>query len=399
VLSLVAVFLITATSILKCVVNDYLLIDHLIRSTQAQYIAEGGIAQALATLDSLGFLAKDTADNFPATSLGSGTFDVTVTQNNGRVLLNSVGQVNNISRTVAAEVGDLSPQSIYYSMAAGNELKAIAGVALITLDGNIHANNAVRLKTTIAHLTVSGTATAYTDYVYATVFKGLLLSYRIDINGVTYSPPGGTPIFSYYTYTFGDNLPSEAAFKGPIVTFPTPAKLDYEYYKQLAIDGGSYYAGDTTFTNETLTPTEGIIYVDGNVIFQGNCTLNGGIISRDKLTVKHRLSGGVFTRGVLRQHPTAHRRNMVISRTNNIEIGVTLGTLGADFRIDNALVYAANDFRVCELLSVVDIHGVFLASGNIDMWGIITRVDYAYSPISLDRDHNNVWTKVVGWTS
>lgn len=392
VVGLSVIMLLGAMEIINLMMNDIYMVKHIIKSTKAQYLAEAGIAHALSTIDDLGFSSKDTADNFPLTNFGGGTYDVNVVQNGGRILLVSTGASSGTARTVSAEIKDLSPQAIYYSMAAGNELKAVAGVASITLNGKVHANNKVNLKTTVAVLTVSSTATAYTDYVYATAYRGLIFSWPVYINGISYPPTGG--IFSYTLYTLGDAA-SESEFKGPLVEFPTPTKLNYDYYKTIAQSNGSYYSGDKTFSNETITPSAGIVYVDGAATFEGNCTLNGGIIARDKITVKHHIPS--WTRGNFQQTAASHRRNMVVSRTNNIEIGVSLGTLGCDFRTNSAMVYAANDFRVCELLSIIDITGAFLASGNLDMWGIVSRINYTYAPISLDKDHNNIWTKVVSW--
>ena len=96
-------------------------ISTLRKSSQAQYLAEAGLSAAVATLTA-NFSNKDNAGLFPATTLGVGSYDVTVVQTGGRVLLKSVGTVQSVQRLASLEVEDLTPTALNHGEAAGGDI-------------------------------------------------------------------------------------------------------------------------------------------------------------------------------------------------------------------------------------------------------------------------------------
>ena len=337
--------IIIAVSASNMLLQDSHMIRRLRYSMQAEYLAEAGISDALATLANNGFSAKDSPANFPLTNLGVGTYDVTVVQAGGRVLLSSVGTVNGVSRTVAAEVKDLTPTSLFYMMSSGSDFRLRAFLlGLVDINGNIHSNNDMRLQANVlALLTIdpcgaaccTGQASASGS---VTIKEGFWAS--VDIA----DPP---PI--------DDAAP---------VTFPN---FDYAYYQSLASAGNpeDYQAGDKTWENVTLTPANGIVYVEGTVTFRGVCHLNGGIVA-DKIIV----------RGELHQHKTG-TRNVIISRSDDIEVLYRI-------TVEEALVYSGRDFRALGAGAVIEVAGTLIAARYLRIWDLFTFVTYNHRLIYPD---------------
>ncbi len=327
-----------AVSASNMLMQDVHMVKHLKRATQAQYIAEAGISAALATLVQLGFTAKDTPGNFPQTDLGEGTYDVTVTQSGGRVLLSSVGTVSGTSRTVAVEVKDDTPTSLYYMMSSGSDLTLRALLfGWADINGNMHANGKMRLQT---------------------LFLGW-----IDINtcGSTCCD-GSISACDTITTTGNVNYAGSKIEGAAAVTFPN---FDYTFYKDLAIASGDYHGGDVTFTDETLSPANGIVYVEGMARFRGVCHINGGIVA-DRIWVM----------GELHQHKSGNR-NVMISRTMDIRIFHRLET-------EEALIYSGRDFRVFNVGSAVNVTGILIAARYLRMWDALTYITYNHKLIYPD---------------
>jgi len=218
--------LLIGVGLANVILQDTHMIKHLRKTTKAQLIAESGISDALATIISLGAPSMSVSSNFPLTSFGGGTFDVTVTTSGSRVLLTSIGVYDNVSRTAALEVKDMTPTALYYMMAAGSVLRLRAFfLSLVDINGDLHANDDVRLTAralglvdvdpcTDPSFNCDGDVSA-TDRVFLST--GLMAS--INIAG---------------TVTEGADL----------VTFPT---FDYAFYQTEATASGDYYAGNKTF--------------------------------------------------------------------------------------------------------------------------------------------------------
>jgi len=409
-MSAVAIFI--AACLCNILLQDTHMINHLKYSMQAQYLAEAGINHALMYIDlrinGFAILGPSTFSLTPpsGSDLG-GTYTVTTGKNadSSRVFLQSVGTVRGVSRTVIAEIKDLSPTAFGHTMSAGNNLRIDAAIASVALNGSIHANNRIDLQTTIASMEVTETATATNDYVYLSIWQGIWSSFPITINGTDYEPPSDWPTWTHYPETLGNDT-GEEAFCAPAVTFPV---LDYTYYARLAMGSDEvdtsdddYYSGDQIFDtasdDDALSPANGIIYVEGTATFYGASTLNGGIIA-DAIEIKNRITGWhwvfifylpIIERGELNQVSSSHNRNVVISRTGDLGVEGTMTT-------NTALVFAGHDFESLNALCQLNIRGLFLASSNLNTLDFVAGLTYIYSPILLDRGPSDIWIEVVSW--
>ena len=337
IISMLTIFIAVGAS--NMLLQDVHMIKHLKRSMQAQYVAEGGISDALAKI-AASFSAKDNPGNFPLTNLGDGTYDVTVTQSGGRVLLSSVGIVEGVSRTVSCEVRSNIASALYNMMSSGANLRLRAlNDAWADINGDLHSNNKMWLHTqkdgwmdidTCGEDCCDGSLSA-TD--------------SIDLHETTPN-----------TLVYHGSL---APYDGT-VTFPT---FDYLFYKNLALTGGGEgvdhfsSSGETEFVDATLNPVNGIVYVEGTARFRGTCHVNGGIVA-DKIIVQ----------GELYQHK-AGMYNVVISRTDHLRV---MGRLD----VEEAVVFAGDDFRIFDTGVIVNITGTLIAKGYLHVWDKKTFITY-----------------------
>ena len=365
VMIIAALMVLTGVGLSNLILQDTHMIKHLRKTTKALLIAESGISDALATILSLGSSSISVPGNFPLTSFGDGTFDVTVTTSGGRILLTSVGTYDNVSRTVALEVKDLTPTALYYMMAAGNDLEIRAFLlSLVDVNGDLHANDDVRLTAralalididpcTDPSLNCDGDVSA-TDRVSLSTGRWA----AINIAG---------------TVTEGADL----------VTFPN---FDYALYRAEATAGGDYYSGNKTFGSPSATtnlqPTNGIIYVEGTCEMYGTINLYGGIVA-NSIRVEGRLN-----------QIKAGTKNVIISRTRNIRVAYRMD-------IEEAIVYAGRDFRVVSAGSYVNVKGNLLAYRNIRIWDAFSTVVYNHrvlSPEGLVVGSGGYFIEVLNWT-
>lgn len=217
---------------------------------KARFLAEAGANEAISVLQD-DFNAKNDDSNFPLTTLGEGTYDVTVVETAGQVLIKSVGTVRNISREVLISVADDTASTPFDYAFFSNGDTIIEGDPVVT--GGIHSNEDMYV---IGDPTISGNISA---------------TGSVDITG---SP------------TYGD------AYSGVVqVAFPF---FDFNYYYNLA-DPADRYAGDLNLSgNQTLTPANGVIFVDGNVRIAGTLNITGAIVATGSITV----NGNVNQTGV-----------------------------------------------------------------------------------------------------
>ncbi len=348
IISMLMIFIaVTASNMLM---QDAHMIKHLKYSTQAQYLAESGISEALVTLADNGFAARGAY--FPLTgSLGGGGFEVTIIEDDGRILLSSVGTSGTVSRTVAMEVKDNTPTSLYYMLSAGADMRVRAFfLGLADFNGDIHANNNVRLRAqALALITVDPCDTSGCCDGDVSARNRVFLSegFFADIR------------------IAGSVLEGDAA---PLVTFP---QFDYAYYRAEAIASGDYYSGNKTWNNESISPSNGIVYVEGTAYIDGTCDLYGGLVA-DRIRVEGRLN----------QHKSGDK-NVIIAKGEN-----TIGDIDIFYRIDveEAIVFAQRDFSVQGIGGRVEVTGALIAFRNIAIWNSLSRVTYNHlvlSPLGL----------------
>lgn len=353
---LMGISAVSFTTILK---RDIELIGRAKLSEQAKNVAEGGVHHALAKLLTEGFSSRADFNG----SLDTGTYSVTYTDIGGRTLVTSVGTVLGVSRTVTAEVKSNFPEALTKMFAGGNDVKArvTSDSASVSITGDIHANNDVELRALGAgQVTILGDVSAV-----GIVQEGSKHDQADSIDdGV---------------FINGANNDAAAVLEGQNrISYP---EFEYDVYKQEAIDSGDYYNSNQTFNGVTLSPGNGVIYVDGNVTIRGTCTLNGGLIADD-----------INIEGTLIQNKSGNR-NLIIARNKDVSIFTELTT-------EEAIVYAKRDLRTRAAGTVVDITGIVLAERDMSFWNVQTNVTYTYKlthPSDLPGTSEEDMIQVVSW--
>ncbi|MFH1877368.1 MAG: hypothetical protein ABH883_00990 [Candidatus Omnitrophota bacterium] len=344
------------------VVQDMHLISRIKSTSQALYLAEAGINNAFARMKNENFGARSPF----SVNLDTGSYSVTFSKKGGRFLITSVGTSGGVSRTVSAEVKDNTPGAMRCVCAAGNDIRINAFISGDRLNGDIHANHDIYLTAgpLFASLSITGKVSASgivkegSKYHQADGLFGGFLDLNVYINGQ------GSDRADVYEYE-------------PRKIFPT---FNYEKYKQQAQASGDYYDTDQNFNGVSLSPSNGIVFIDGNVTFSGNCTLNGGIVA-DSIRVL----------GTLTQKKSG-TRNVIITREGDIGVIGRLAT-------EEAVVYAGRDIVSLEVLADLDVKGVLMARRDIYMWTFITIIDYVYVesyPSDMGGEYSQPF-EIVSW--
>ena len=173
-------------------------------------------------------------------------------------------------------------------------------------------------------------------------------------------------------------------------------------FKQLAVDTGSYYSGDTEFVSQTLNPTGGIIYVEGKATFRGNCHLFGSIIADEIQTITIKGSGkkNPDVIGELFQHKSGILPyDFIVSKLGDIIIGNRQGGVSklGNLNTEAALLYSINDINIIGRDSTVDVTGCIAASGDINFWDFFAYLTYTHEFPAIDFGPNAPSVKIISW--
>jgi len=307
------------------------------RDVQARYIAEAGLSHAVAIL-AQNFDNKNNAALFPATAFEGGTYDVTVNESGGRVLLSSVGTMGDASYTATLEVEDLMPSALKYTQSAGGNISLLT---IIFSDADITGD-----------LFANGNVSAV----------GFWLS-PITVNGRVYA--GGT------AQKWGNVTWTSATSNAGNITFPV---YNFNLYRLIAQNepGAPYYFNTNQVWNNCNYDTSangGVVFVDGNVFVYGN---------NNRITGSLIVTGNIFLYGTLIQQKAASFQTYpaIMTETGNIHLltaGIDTGRLTA-----NGLVYAGQDFGLIGINTQVNVTGSILAQNNLWQGNVITDFDVVY---------------------
>lgn len=361
VLAIVALMTITTVSFTGVLKQDIQLINGVKTGEQAMDLAEAGINHAFAKINKDGFSAMSGFSG----SLSTGTYSVRFVQTSaaGRILIVSTGKAGGLSRTVSVEIANKFPSSLLKIFGGGNDVKvrAMGRDSSVIIIGDIHANNGVELRAQGRNgfVIITGDVSA-TGIVQegSQHYNADNLDSRVFINGLN-----------------GDraSITEEAAR----IVFPA---FPYEKWKQEAIDADNYYDSSQTFSG-TLSPSNGLIYVDGSVTIDGSCTLNGGIIAND-----------ITINGTFEQRKSGDR-NAIIAKQGDIAIS-------GNFKTQEAIVYAKRDLLARGAANFVDINGIMLAERDISFWEVSTIVIYRYIltyPSDLIGTSETEKVEIISW--
>ena len=362
----IALMVLSTVSLSTMIQQNVRLIEKIKEKEQARFMAEAGINHALGEIKDSGYASFSGVSD----SMDTGGYVVTESTVSGRNVIQSVGTVNGISQTVSIEVKDNFPTAINYFSGAGNDIKINSLVANSSIEGDIHANNNVYLKSgfIFSWLTIAGDVSA----------TGIVKE------GTRYDQ-GSWDWWDNHVVINGASDDTAVVYEGADrITFPS---FDYSKYKEEAIASGDYYSSDQTFSSVTLSPGNGIVYVEGDATFNGTSVLNGGIIA-DNITIRR--SGG--SSAIFTQYKSGDR-NIIVAKNGDIEIR-------GRFAVEEALVYAAQDIATLQVLSFVDVNGLMLARGDINMWNVVTSIDYKYVysvPSDMLGEDGEDFFQVVSW--
>lgn len=362
----IALMVLSTVSLSTMIQQDVRLIGKIKEREQARFMAEAGINHALGNIKEDGYASFGGFSG----SMDTGSYIVSKSTVSGRDLIRSVGTVNSISETVSIEVKDNFPTAINYFSGAGNDIKINSLVADSSIVGDIHANNDVYLKSgfIFSWLTIAGDVSA----------TGIVKE------GTKYDQGSGD-MWDNHVVINGASDDTATVYEGADrITFPS---FDYSKYKEEAIASGDYYSSDQSFSSVTLSPGNGIVYVEGDATFSGTSVLNGGIIA-DNISIQR--AGGASA--IFTQYKSGDR-NIIVAKNGDIDIR-------GRFAIEEALVFAAQNIQTQQVLSFVDVNGLMLAKGDIDMWNVVTSIDYRYVytvPSDMLGEDGEAFFKLVSW--
>ncbi|MDD4956695.1 MAG: hypothetical protein PHQ61_03510 [Candidatus Omnitrophica bacterium] len=381
VLCFVMLMSISTVSLGSMLRQDVELIRRVKTGEQAKNLAEAGIHHAVSRIKNMGSSGVSAFSG----SLDIGTYSVsfgnaTSQGSQTKYLVTSTGTVDGVSKTVTAELGVNIPTALDFMCAAGNDARIAALLAICPITGDVHANNNVYLKGPLGGVGVTGDVSA----------RGLVTE------GTTHDE---SDLLDILVWINGDNNDAAEVSEGdsaPIVTFPV---FDYEAYRAAAMDDGIYYGTDDLdgngvkeFEDETLSPNNGIVFVDGDVRFVGDCTVNGGIIA-DNIYIGKRVKILFFyvtSPGEVEQYSTEDNRNVFIARNGDIQIRGKLDT-------EEALVYASRDIVSLDAFDIIDVNGALVAGRDIYMWSVIAYISYNYVSVSPMNMENQVY--IASWNT
>ena len=294
--------------------------------------------------------------------MDTGSYKVVFTDPGGRHLVTSEGTVSGRTETASAELEDLTPSALYYVASAGNDVKIYSFVAAANIVGDLHGNHDVQLMSgpLISWLIVTGDVSACNDVILGNRHnESDYLDAHVAINGDT-----------------GEDATVEE--NAQVVFFPV---FNTDAYILAAQEGGDYYTTDQIYTDQTLSPTSGCIVIKGSATFNGNCTLNGGIIAKK-----------IFVNGTLTQVKSG-LRNIIYAYKKDIQVSGRLA-------VEEAIIFAARDIAVTEALADLEINGIMMAGRDLLLWNFLCYIDYNHietHPLDMGEEEEGRSFAVISW--
>jgi hypothetical protein len=224
----------------------------LVQNSQAQAVAEAGIADMVAKLGS-NYTVWQNATNV-ATFLSDGIYYVrSQRQSNGNVLITSDGLHMGVSnRTILELLGTTQMHyndlyNLYSAVLAGGNVDF--ATAAWTMNGDIHANTDVTSANGAWNGTING-----------------------DISACG---------------TIGTLNPTGTITSGvPTIMLPPQGPFNFDSYRQMATNGGVYLEGNQSLSGKPIaSPTNGILYVNGNLTIANQSSFTGTIVANGNITI------------------------------------------------------------------------------------------------------------------
>jgi len=316
-------------------------------STEAFYIAEAGIDKALwylNTLEDNGGKGLDWRTNiyaegyiresYPAGS--TNYYQITVMDDDDpdpdieQIIITSRGVVSDGNKVYGSRKIEVkakkaispSPGLVYnYAVATVSTEEKLTFKKNIQIDGDVHSNGDISLASGVTNITGEATASGETN--------------AYDTGSVKYATQ----------------------------MYP---KIDFEYYKGLAIANGTYYGDSKDFS--TPEKIAGIHFIEGNVKIKGNDVLNiiegGAIFATGTITV-------TATPTINRTQTPGYDNPLAIIAKGNI-------TLNAVFNIEG-VIQTEGKLTLSTKSSISSINGAVIAYNGI-LDGGLPGIDISYDP-------------------
>ena len=256
--ALVTVMCVSAVLLLASMVMAYMTRQALARAqrintgARALAVAEAGIADMVSLLSTNYNMWRDATNT---ANFGGGSFTVvTRTQTNGNVLITSAGTLGGVTRTTIMELlGTLqdindSLFSLDGVILSGGDVRFSS--AAFTINGNVHANGSV--------LSANGAQNG--DFTNNAVISAVGSVGTLDATLQPNSPERVLPTF------------------------------DFDSYRQMATNGGLYYSNSMTFNGWHAFPSNGVVYVNGDVTIANHSSLVGTLVANGNITVINHFS-------------------------------------------------------------------------------------------------------------
>lgn len=294
-----AILTLLASGLFSMTIQGAMEVYRLGRASEALLLADVGTNIMISRLKE-DFSNKDDPTVYPSGNLGRGSYSAVISQPGGRIIIESTGTVKGIKRKTIVEVKWEGGEAFDYGVFSNGDL-SLGGSSEVIADARSNQNMALsgngRLQ---GNAEASGSITT------------------LDTSQITGTQTSGMPPLSYPTF-------------------------DFNQYYNLATEGGLVYNGNQNFNAVTLTPGNGVMYVNGNVTLSGNSTLNGVLVATGSIVVID-----TFVQTQVGSYPS------LMSRDSDISIG---GNATLD-----GLVYTA--------LGSVTITGIGLMTGQIVSFGM-----------------------------
>lgn len=337
-----AVFLGTMVSLLMMVIvggsifnltsQDLFFVNRLKKSTQARQLAEAGLAQACANLKAT-WSANTT---YPVTSVGPGTYQTAVATSSGRTLVTSVGTVQNVSRSVTAEVVPPAISAFNYAFAAGGNATIDSGTASSpgTISGSLYSGG---------NTTLDGPSGGGALVITGNVDAGQNITASSSVT-VT-----GTQTASY----------------GSTVHFPT---VDLSYYQSIAAANGQYFTGSKVYNSGEMpaAPAGGVIYIGGSCTIYGTQSTNATIVVGGSLAIQK--AGSTYPR-------------VTVAKTDTMPAMIVMGNFafqssgnGGAYLTVSGLIYTGGNFDFQS-----GNHDTFTLNGSLISLGNITIAPQSFN--------------------
>lgn len=333
---LLGIAVIASASLSFMLLKDAFTIKRLKASTEAYYLAEGGIEEAIQDLWDHNF----DISRFPIVrNIGEGSISANLNTSKWAsqsiLLITSTATVNGVIRNIKTEVKANIPPSFNYAVLADGKILPTNQCAINCGTSNgVHSNSSARggILTTSA---VDVIGLLRPCYVYGNASAVGVARERLQ--GVI----------------TGSDLDDQ-----PAVSLPSFDATFFNYYIQQATSSGNVYTpggGTQVFQNTTLTPGNGVIYVNGNVDIRGDVTLNGCLVSTGDIKINF-ITSGTFVQNQVGNLPA------LMSRGGGIWIW--------DPTTLNGLVYATGTIQTLSLWGAfgdIYINGCVMSKGSVTL--------------------------------